>query len=94
MWTWYRGKLQDMKVAQAKAVQKQLSTPTKLASDNNRLTIFGPCTWGNTKDGGLLIALMSILFQVGGRVSEGSTVSKTNLKAGVLSDEYKLEKFK
>ena len=83
MWTKYRGKLRQMKVAQAKAAQKLLSTPKKMASDNDRLTIFGCCTWENTKDGALLIALMSILFQVGGCVSKGSTVSKTNLKAEV-----------
>eukprot|EP00957_Ditylum_brightwellii_P005946 450761-Ditylum_brightwellii.AAC.1 len=62
MWTQYRSKLRQMKVAQAKAAQKLLSTPKKSASD--------------------------------GRVSEGSTVSKTNLKAEVLSDEYSSEKFK
>eukprot|EP00957_Ditylum_brightwellii_P131923 10059733-Ditylum_brightwellii.AAC.1 len=59
MWTWYRSKLWQIKVAQAKAGQKLLTTPKKSASDNNRLTIFGCC----------------------GRVSEGSAVSKTNLKA-------------
>eukprot|EP00957_Ditylum_brightwellii_P061462 4665179-Ditylum_brightwellii.AAC.1 len=66
MWTKYRGKLGRMKVAQAKAAQKLLTTPKKAASYNDRLTIFDCCTWGNTKDGALLIALMSILFQVRG----------------------------
>ena len=83
MWTWYRSKQWQIKVAQAKAAQKLPTTHKKSASDNNRLTIFGCCIWRNTKDEALLIALMNILFQIGWRVSEESTVGKIHLKAEV-----------
>eukprot|EP00957_Ditylum_brightwellii_P133486 10176984-Ditylum_brightwellii.AAC.1 len=69
-----------MKVSHAKAAQKLLTTPKKTASDSNRLPIFSCGTWGNNKDGALQIALMSILFQVGGHISEGCAVIKINLK--------------
>jgi len=86
MWTRYRSKLRRLKIAQALAAKKLLSEPKKAAEDDDRWTMFGIGLWGNTKQGARLIALMSILFQVGGRVSEGSTVHKEDLRTKVSND--------
>jgi hypothetical protein len=83
MWSRYRSKLRMFKVAQAVANNKLLSCPKKSANDDDRWSMFGMCVWGNTTSGALFLALMSILFQVGGRVSEGSTVNKSNFKCQV-----------
>ena len=83
MWSRYRSKLRMFKVAQAVANNKLLSCPKKAANDDDRWSMFGMCVWGNTTSGALFLALMSILFQVGGRVSEGSTVNKSNFKCQV-----------
>ena len=61
----------------------QLSTPKVCATESDRWTIFGMCMWGNTQDGAMFNALMNVLCQIGGRVSEGSTVSKRDLNAVV-----------
>eukprot|EP00957_Ditylum_brightwellii_P144776 11027112-Ditylum_brightwellii.AAC.1 len=57
-----------------------LSEPQKAAEDDDRWAMFGIGVWSNTKQGALLSALMSILFHVGGRASEGSTVCKADLR--------------
>ena len=71
----------QIKWAQAKIKNKLLSTPKSCATESDRWTIFGMCVWGNTRDGALFNTLMNVLFQIGGRVSEGSTVSKHDIKA-------------
>ena len=63
--------------------QKNNFWAQKAAEDDDRWIMFGIGLWGNTKQGVLLIALMSILFQVGGRVSEGSTVYKADVRTKV-----------
>eukprot|EP00957_Ditylum_brightwellii_P093000 7080651-Ditylum_brightwellii.AAC.1 len=62
----YRDKLRMFKVSQAMANNKQLSYPKKSANEGNKWSMFGMCIWGNTGASALFIALMSILFQVGG----------------------------
>jgi len=39
--------------------------------------------WSNSMEGALFNALMNILFQIGGRVSEGCTLTKNDIVAVV-----------
>ena len=45
--------------------------------------------WSNSLDGALFNALMNILFQIGGRVSEGCTLTKNDIVAvvGFISNQ-------
>eukprot|EP00957_Ditylum_brightwellii_P170560 12983358-Ditylum_brightwellii.AAC.1 len=80
MWARYRSKLRRLKITQALAAKALISEPKKAAEDDDRWTMFSIGLRGDTKQGALLVALMSILFQVGRHVSEGSTVCKADLR--------------
>jgi hypothetical protein len=82
-WKRYRSKLRSIKNSQAKSQDKLLVVPKSAATDDDRWSIFGICTWGESVSGALLCALMNVMFQVGGRVSEGSTFTKSNLRGNV-----------
>ena len=84
-WKFYRKNLLKWKEAQNVADGKgvDLIKSKEIANDEDRWTIFVMCVWHNLANAFMFGLLYNMLVQIGGRVSEASTILKSEIRAKV-----------
>jgi len=93
-WSLYRSRLETWKRAEKNKDGKggNLVNPKEAATEEDRWAIFAMCCWSNSLRGSLFCLIFNLLIQIGGRVSEASTMLKSDLKAKVSVSKFVMKK--